>query len=328
MLFLAFGALEGFAALLAQFLLPSLSPDWLTMASDSIDQSAALHRATSPPAPLDPDLSPPTITEMKPLLVALLACSQAALFGQDKLPSLTINGETYSNVTITSVTATDIYFSHSGGLGNAKLKRLSPELQARFGFNASKAGLMELSQRDANTRYHQGISNSPPATPTASAPTNASSVDNPEDVVVPQLFARSVRGQRPPQIFVDKWITPTPEVAGKWVLVEFWSTASSPCRNLIPHLNQLQAKFKDRLVIMALSDEPAQTVQNFSEPHIDFSVGIDSEGRTQNALEVTAIPHGILIDPGGIVRFEGMPGYLDEPGLARLLAKYSAPPEH
>ena len=35
----------------------------------------------------------------------------------------------YSNLTITSVTATDIYFTHSGGIGNAKLKNLEPEMQ-------------------------------------------------------------------------------------------------------------------------------------------------------------------------------------------------------
>jgi len=31
----------------------------------------------------------------------------------------------------------------------------------------------------------------------------------------------------------------------------------------------------------------------------------------------------MLIDPKGIVRFEGMPHYLSERGLAGLIAKYS-----
>ena len=34
------------------------------------------------------------------------------------------------------------------------------------------------------------------------------------------------------------------------------------------------------------------------------------------------IPHAMLIDPKGIVRFEGMPHYLNEANLATLLARY------
>ena len=37
------------------------------------------------------------------------------------------------------MTATDIYFTHSRGFGNAKLKNLGAELQKKFHFNAGKA---------------------------------------------------------------------------------------------------------------------------------------------------------------------------------------------
>jgi hypothetical protein len=40
------------------------------------------------------------------------------------------------------------------------------------------------------------------------------------------------------------------------------------------------------------------------------------------ALEITGIPHCILLDPQHIVRYEGMPGYLDEQKLEHLLDKY------
>jgi hypothetical protein len=39
-----------------------------------------------------------------------------------------------------------------------------------------------------------------------------------------KLFARSVRGERPPQIFVEEWLTPLPELEGKFGLVVFWAT--------------------------------------------------------------------------------------------------------
>ena len=37
------------------------------------------------------------------------------------------------------------------------------------------------------------------------------------------------------------------------VLVDFGATWCGPCRQSIPHLNALQAKFKDRLVVIGLS---------------------------------------------------------------------------
>jgi hypothetical protein len=40
-------------------------------------------------------------------------------------------------------------------------------------------------------------------------------------------------------------------------------------------------------------------------------------------VEVQGIPHAMLMDPEGIVRFEGQPVYLQEQGLERLIAKYS-----
>jgi hypothetical protein len=45
----------------------------------------------------------------------------------------------------------------------------------------------------------------------------------------------------------------------------------------------------------------------------------------KQSVGVFGIPHSLLIDPKGIVRFEGMPHYLiwNDAGLRRLLAKYS-----
>ena len=40
------------------------------------------------------------------------------------------------------------------------------------------------------------------------------------------------------------------------------------------------------------------------------------------AVGVERIPHAMLIDPKGIVHFEGNPGYLDEQLLEKLLSQY------
>src|SRR5438093_1113745 len=65
------------------------------------------------------------------------------LAADEKLATLKVGDDTYRNVTVTRVTATDIYFSHSGGIANAKLKNLEPELQKKFGFDPAKADKAE-----------------------------------------------------------------------------------------------------------------------------------------------------------------------------------------
>jgi hypothetical protein len=70
------------------------------------------------------------------LLSATLACLAAR--ADENLPVLKVGSEVYSNVTITSVTPTDIYFSYANGMGNAKLKNLDPALQEHFHYHGAK----------------------------------------------------------------------------------------------------------------------------------------------------------------------------------------------
>ena len=243
----------------------------------------------------------------------------------EKFSVLAVGDEVYTNVTVTSVTATDIYFSHARGMGNAKLKDLAPALQRHFGFDRKKAGEVERQKRASSWEYRVAVSTAKPVAKVSTArdePPEGTIFDD-GDIVVTNLLARSFRGQRPPQIIVDEWLTPPPDVSGKFVLVEFWTTWSEACRDAIPHLNNLQAKYKDRLVVIGLSDESVADVQKMTSPRMEYSVGTDPQAKTLQAIEVRAIPHAILIDPKDIVRFEGVPGYLDEKMMDHLIAKYS-----
>jgi hypothetical protein len=67
----------------------------------------------------------------------MLACLAAR--ADENLPVLKVGSDVYSNVTITSVTPTDIYFSYANGMGNAKLKNLEPALQEHFHYHGAKA---------------------------------------------------------------------------------------------------------------------------------------------------------------------------------------------
>src|ERR1035438_4589623 len=100
------------------------------------------------------------------ILLGLIATVWAAR-ADEKLPVLNAGSEVYSNVTVTTVTATDIYFTYSGGMGNVKLSKLDPALQKHFGYNPKKASEVEQKQAAANTQYHIQAINQPSPRPLA-----------------------------------------------------------------------------------------------------------------------------------------------------------------
>lgn len=258
-------------------------------------------------------------------LSLLLAFVQAAHADQ-KLAVLAVGSEVYSNVTVTTVTATDIYFIHAKGMGNAKLKQLSAELQKQFNYDATKARVVEQAQAESTAVFlRQAATNRVAA---AALPPDAEELDAPTvgadgDLVAAKLYATAFRGQRPPSIVVAEWLTPAPDVTNKFVLVDFWATWAAPARAAIPYLNELQSRFKDKLVVIGLSNESAEEIQKLPEPRPNYSIGTDPQMQTMSAFQLQAIPHSILIDPAGIVRYEGHSKYLDAVALEKLISKYS-----
>lgn len=75
----------------------------------------------------------------KILLLLGLLCTSVTVLADENLPTLRVGGTVYSNVTITSVTASDVYFMHADGIGSAKLKDLDPTMQQHFHYDAGKA---------------------------------------------------------------------------------------------------------------------------------------------------------------------------------------------
>lgn len=260
------------------------------------------------------------------LLAALGAGLVQSVSATDKLPILQVGSEVYSNVTITTVTATDLYFSHAKGMGNAKLKNLTSELQARFKYDAVRGSTVEKAQTEATAIYlREAATNrmAPLKAQVDSEEVDAPTLDENGELVATTLYATSFRGQRPPTILVDVWLTPPPDVTNKFVLVDFWTTWAAPARGAIPHLNELQARFKEKLVVIGLSNEPVEEMKKMATPKVSYYVGTDTQARTMSAFQLQAIPHSVLIDPAGIVRYEGHSKYLDAANLKALIAKYS-----
>ena len=122
-----------------------------------------------------------------------------------------------------------------------------------------------------------------------------------------KIWANSILGQKAPAFVVEKWLGDEPKREGKWVLIDFWATWCGPCRKAVPHLNELQKKFADQLVIIGVSDEKEEVIRKMTEPKIEYASAIDTQARMKKELAVTGIPHVIIIDPQGIVRWEGFP---------------------
>lgn len=69
------------------------------------------------------------------LLFLLVATSVMA---DQKVPELTVDGETYTDVTITSKSATDLFITHSGGFASLKVYNLDMDTKILLGYESAK----------------------------------------------------------------------------------------------------------------------------------------------------------------------------------------------
>ena len=66
---------------------------------------------------------------------------------------------------------------------------------------------------------------------------------------------KSLVGQSLPKLSVQ-WLGKKPDTEGKPMIVEFWATWCPPCRESIPHLNEIYAKYKEKgLQVVGITDE-------------------------------------------------------------------------
>jgi thiol-disulfide isomerase/thioredoxin len=118
-------------------------------------------------------------------------------------------------------------------------------------------------------------------------------------------------GDAAPEIQAAGWINgdavSLAKLSKNIVVVEFWATWCPPCRKSIPHLIELNEKYKDKgVTIIGLSDEPMAKVKPFAtDMKMSYIVGAGS--KTGGAYGVKGIPHAFIVAPGGKVVWSGHP---------------------
>jgi protein disulfide-isomerase len=95
------------------------------------------------------------------LLLVTLAGIVVARADDEKFPRLKAGADTYTNVTVTRVTASDISFIHAGGIANVKLKDLPPELQKQFHYDPKLAQAAERKVAENKAKYHEQLLRQP-----------------------------------------------------------------------------------------------------------------------------------------------------------------------
>jgi thiol-disulfide isomerase/thioredoxin len=247
------------------------------------------------------------------LLSVAFSVSAATL----KIPSLKVGPVTYSNVNVIGANATDLYFTHDQGIGNVKLKYVGADLQKRFNYDPRAAAEAEKKQAEADALYQSVVISNMTAEASALAAKDKAA-PAPVNLADP-ISDRSLLGKAAPALQVENWVGEQPSFEGKYVLLSFWAPWSAASRQCIPELNALQKKFASKLVVIGISP-PSENGDETNSPKLEFTSAIDAKAKTSAAAGIHSIPAVLLIDPGGIVRYEGHPAAITEKKLQALFS--------
>lgn len=107
------------------------------------------------------------------------------------------------------------------------------------------------------------------------------------------------------------------DLKGKVVVLEFWATWCSPCKRSLPGMQALVNKYKNDKEVTFLFVNVFQKEANYKEMvdkfvatnHYTFHVVLDEmhdpAKSVARAYGVNGIPHKVVIDKNGFIRFEG-----------------------
>jgi hypothetical protein len=250
---------------------------------------------------------------MRRILLALMLGGVVAALAADpvKFPTLRSGSTVYSNVTVLSASATDLYIQHQNGFANLKLRYAEPAVQKQFGYDAKAADAATRQVEEHDAQFQARLAEPTPPPKASPARTSDSSVADP-------LTPASLLNRQAPSLKGLQWSKGAPSIGtNALTLVYFWEAWSVPARKWLAPLQGL----RDRLpgaVLLAVSRNPGAAEGAAEAGAAGVPQAVDAQGLVGNAVGVTSVPHLMVVDRAGVVRYNGHPGGVTEEFLRGL----------
>ena len=98
---------------------------------------------------------------------------------------------------------------------------------------------------------------------------------------------------------------------GKKVVINFWGTWCGPCKNELPHFDEVAEEYSDSVVILTvhstdgIEDAPSYITDNFSSSKMVFAIDKANDGyyRALNPGQ-NSYPITIILDEQGVIRYK------------------------
>lgn len=115
-------------------------------------------------------------------------------------------------------------------------------------------------------------------------------------------------------------------IGTKPLVIEFWATWCSNCRELEPTMIAAHARYKDRVTFVAVAvsvNQSPERVRRYVAEHLQgFTHFYDRRGNAVEAYDVPATSYVVVLDAKGIVVYTGLGGrQAIEPAIEAALAR-------
>jgi len=256
------------------------------------------------------------------ILCLMAAVGLSAFAAQIKLPSMQVGSRTYRSVTVLGFNATDVYFTHRGGISNAKLKFLSPELQQMFAYDEKASEEAERQQMEDNALFQQSVGAKAEVSFQQSRIAERRLEMTSDVNLSDPLSDKSPIGLPLPELKVVRWIGGKPETRERYQLVFLWAPWSKASIKYFPDVNALYGKFSKDVAFASLVSEDANDPEAEAGVRVDFPTGIDPSAKFLERLGITSLPQVVLADHNGVVRYIGHPAALTEKRMADIMEHF------
>jgi thiol-disulfide isomerase/thioredoxin len=252
-----------------------------------------------------------------------VACCLAASAAQIKLAELKVGSRTYKGVTVLGFNVTDVYFTHRGGISNAKLKYLEPEMQKLFYYDETAAQVEEKKQQEENVQFQQNVAEKAEVSFKDARIAERRAEMSSEANFADPLSESNPIGLPMPELNVARWIGDKPETRDKFQIYFLWAPWSQACKKYFPEINALHGKFSKDVAFASLVSENSFDPEADAGVTADFATAIDPSGKFLEKLGITSLPQLVIADQNGVVRYVGHPSAVTEDRLKKLMEHFT-----